>query len=41
MGTRYSVFFGKYIQPIAEHFELKNSKLEVTNNTIMLKIQRE
>jgi hypothetical protein len=41
MGTRYSVFFGKYIQLIAEHFELKCSKLEVTNNTVMFKIQRE
>jgi hypothetical protein len=41
MGARYSVFFGKFIQLIAEHFELKNSKLEVTNNTVMFKIQRE
>jgi hypothetical protein len=40
MGTRYSIFFGKYIQLIAEHFELENSKLEVTNNTVMFKIQR-
>jgi hypothetical protein len=40
MGTGYSVFFGKYIQLIAEHFELGNSKLEVTNNTVTFKIQR-
>ena len=40
MGTRYSVFFGKYIQAISEHFGLENSKLEVTNNTVIFKIQR-
>jgi hypothetical protein len=40
MGTRYSIFFGKYIQAIAEHFKVKNLEAEVTNNTVMFKIQR-
>jgi hypothetical protein len=40
MGTRYSIFFGKYIQAIAEHFKVKDLEAEVTNNTVMFKIQR-
>ena len=33
-------FFGKFVQHIGEHFEVKNSELEVTNNTVIFKFQR-
>ena len=40
MGRKYSVFFGKFVQHIGEHFEIKNSEIEVTNNTVIFKFQR-
>jgi hypothetical protein len=40
LGEKWPIFFGKYIQAIAEHFKVKNLEAEVTNNTVMFKIQR-
>jgi hypothetical protein len=40
MGRKWSVFFGKFVQHIGEHFEIKNSEIEVTNNTVIIKFQR-
>ena len=40
LGEKWPIFFGKFVQAIAEHFELKNLEAEVTNNTVIVKIQR-
>jgi hypothetical protein len=40
LGKNWSIFFGKFVQVIAEHFEEKNLKLEVTNNTVLFNIQK-
>jgi hypothetical protein len=40
LGKKWPIFFGKFVQAIAEHFKVKNLEAEVTNNTVMFKIQR-
>jgi hypothetical protein len=40
MGKKWAIFFGKFVQVIAEHFEEKKLKLEVINNTVLFKIQK-
>jgi hypothetical protein len=40
MATKWSVFFGKFVQHIGEHFNVRNSEVEVTNNTVVFKFQR-
>jgi hypothetical protein len=40
MVRKWSVFFGKFVQHIGEHFNVRNSEVEVTNNTVVFKFQR-
>lgn len=40
MGTKWSVFYGKHMQYILQDLEVEDSEIEVTNNTVIFKIQR-
>jgi DNA-binding Lrp family transcriptional regulator len=38
LGKKWSVFFGKFLRAIGEHFKTKDLELEVTQNTVVFKI---
>ena len=40
IGTKWSVFYGKLMQYILQDLEVEDSEIEVTNNTVIFKIQR-
>jgi hypothetical protein len=39
MGEKWSIFFGKVHEILFRDFKVKNSRVEVTGNTVTLSIQ--